>query len=192
MPADPTFAELLARARTGDGAALAQIARTYESDLRIAARVHLGPALRPYLDSLDLVQSVHRSLLLGLRHDKFDVANPGALIALALVMVRRKAARQWRRHRRQVRPTGDSAADVLATLCHRAATPAAAAEVRDALARLWASLDDTDRRFLDLRLQGYSTAEAAEQLGQSAGALRIRLHRLRQRLTAEQVAADWL
>src|SRR5262245_2403719 len=120
MTPDPTFADLLKRARDGDGAALGQLARTYEGDLRIAARVHLGQALRPYLDSLDLVQSVHRSLMIGLRTDKVDVSNPGALIALALTMVRRKVARQWRRHRRQIRlaggAAGDHPADVLASL----------------------------------------------------------------------------
>src|SRR5260221_2454936 len=97
------FSVLLQKARDGDAAALDQLARTYESDLRIAARVHLGPALRPYLDSIDLVQSVHRSLIRGLRNDKFDLDNSASLIALALTMVRRKVARQWRRHRRQMR-----------------------------------------------------------------------------------------
>ena len=60
------FGPLLERTRQGDKEALAEIARTYESEVRIMARVRLGPALRPYLDSMDLVQSVHRSLLIGL------------------------------------------------------------------------------------------------------------------------------
>jgi RNA polymerase sigma-70 factor (ECF subfamily) len=197
MPApDPTFAALMARARGGDDTALEQLARTYEADLRIAARVHLGPALRPYLDSLDLVQSVHRSLLVGLRNDKYDVSNPGSLIALALVMVRRKVAHQWRRHRRQVRlANGDSTehpADVLATISRRDATPDTAAAVRDALARLWLELDADDRQLMELRLQGYTTAEAADKLGKTPEAMRVRLHRLRKRLEDEQVLTEWL
>ena len=63
---------------------------------RIVAHFLLSRDLRPYLDSLDLVQSVHKSLLLGLRSDKFDISNPEKLVALALTMVRRKAARHWR------------------------------------------------------------------------------------------------
>ena len=47
----------------------------------------LGPALRPYLDSLDLVQSVHRSLLLGLRQEKYDISSPDQIIALAVTLV---------------------------------------------------------------------------------------------------------
>jgi RNA polymerase sigma-70 factor (ECF subfamily) len=191
-PREPTFAELLAQARAGDAEAVGQIARLYEPDLLIAARVHLGPALRPYLDSLDLVQSVHRSLLLGLRNDKFDVTDARSLLALALTMVRRKVARRWRQHRRQVRPAGEQPTDVLATLSRRSVNPAAEADVRDALARLWRELDADDRRLIELRLQGYSTAEAAATLGKTPEALRVRLHRLRKRLDDEQVFADWV
>src|SRR6516165_6904338 len=97
------FTGLLARARDGDPEALAELVRQYEPEVRIVARVLLGPALRPYLDSLDLVQSVHRSLLLGLRHGKVDVSSPERLVALATTMVRRKIARQWRRLQRQKR-----------------------------------------------------------------------------------------
>src|SRR5258708_25204250 len=97
------FASVLARARGGDRAALDQLAREYEPKLRLVARVLLGPALRPYLDSVDLVQSVHKSLLLGLRGDKFALDTPDDLLALALTLVRRKVARQWRRLQRQHR-----------------------------------------------------------------------------------------
>src|SRR5438132_13964466 len=97
------FPALLARARQGDRGALTQLAQQYESKVRLVARVQLGPALRPYLDSVDLVQSVHRSLLLGLRENKFEIATPTQLLALALTMVRRKVARHWRRMQRQQR-----------------------------------------------------------------------------------------
>ena len=95
MADDESFPALLQRAREGDAAALTAIACTYEKDLRIAARVHLGFALRPYLDSLDLVQSVHRSLMMGLRSQKFDISSPEKLIALALTYLLRFDA-AWR------------------------------------------------------------------------------------------------
>src|SRR5713101_4998679 len=101
------FADLLARARQGDQAALTALSRQYEPEVRIVARVLLGPALRPYLDSLDLVQSVHRSLLAGLRDDKFELDSPDRLVVLAVAMVRRKIGRLWRRHRRQQRLQGN-------------------------------------------------------------------------------------
>ena len=111
------FASVLARARGGDRAALDQLAREYEPKLRLVARVLLGPALRPYLDSVDLVQSVHRSLLLGLRDQKFVLETPENLLALALTLVRRKVARHWRSLQRQKRlSSGASATPDLAQL----------------------------------------------------------------------------
>src|SRR5262245_64988218 len=103
------FAALLDRARHGDREALGRLARRYEPDVRLVARVRLGRALRPYLDTVDLVQSVHRSLLLGLRRGEFDVSSPEKLVALALALVRCKVARHWRRVRRQARLSGGAA-----------------------------------------------------------------------------------
>jgi hypothetical protein len=61
------FDLLLAAARSGDGTAMQRLIQQYEPELRIVARNRLGPALRPHLDTIDLVQSVHRSLMIGLR-----------------------------------------------------------------------------------------------------------------------------
>jgi RNA polymerase sigma factor (sigma-70 family) len=183
------FAELLSRARHGDTSAAAELARQYESEVRIMARVLLGKALRRYLDSMDVVQSVHRSLLVGLRHKKYKIERPEHLLALALTMVRRKIARQWRRHRRQQQlPTGSadstSLASTLAALVNPADDPARAAQVNDDLHRLCAQLDDQQRQIIHLRLLGWSTVEVARQLGLDADVLRANLSRLRQRLRA--------
>ena len=82
------FTALLARAQGGDREALDQLTREYEPKLRLVARVLLGPALRPYLDSVDLVQSVYKSLLLGLHNRKFAFDTSENLLALALTLVR--------------------------------------------------------------------------------------------------------
>jgi RNA polymerase sigma-70 factor (ECF subfamily) len=191
------FPELLRLARSGDRDALDRLVRTYEADVRIAARVLLGPALRAHLDTVDLVQSVHRSLMLGVRQDKFDVASPAQLIALALTMVRRKVARKWRRHRRQL-PVGvatnsdDDLGDVLTSLHSTETDPARAVQLRDAAARVFRGLDEADRRLLELRLEGWSTADIARQLGQSPDVLRVRLSRLRKHLLDNGVLGDWL
>lgn len=191
-PRDPVFAALIARARDGDLEAFSTIATTYQSDLRIAARVHLGPALRPYLDSLDLVQSVHKSLMIGLRHDKYQIESPRSLLALALTMIRRKVARQWRRHRRQIRTNHESMVDVLATLHSDGARPDSQAALHDLTTRIWDELDPMDRQLLELRLDGYTHLEAAEQLGTTAEALRIRLYRIRKHLEQSKILSDWL
>src|SRR4051794_21749484 len=103
----PDFAETLRQAAIGDPAALQKLAAEYEPKVRIVARVLLGPALRPYLDSADLAQSVHLSIVAGLRDNKFRVASPDDLIGLAVTILRRKAAKQWRHLQRQRRLSGD-------------------------------------------------------------------------------------
>ncbi len=190
------FAALLARAAEGDADALAALARQYEPKVRLVARVLLGPALRPYLDSVDLVQSVHKSLLLGLRRGRYDLSGPDKLVALALTLVRRKVARHWRHAQRQRRLDAGAApfdlSHALTSLSSPQPDPARAAQFNDQIRHLCAGLGDTERRLLEMRLQGYSPAEIARELGLSDVALRVRLTRLRQRLRADGVLDDGL
>jgi RNA polymerase sigma factor (sigma-70 family) len=191
------FADLVARARRGDSAAVAELVRRYEPDVRVVARLRLGTGLRPYLDSVDLVQSVHKSLLRGLRQDRFDLTNPGQLVALALAMVRRKAARHWRRLRRQRRleaGPGDSTdlPAVLASLSSPRADPADAARFNDDLAHVCDRLDPTERRVIELRMDGYTRAEIAGRLGMPANELIACFARIRRRFQGRGVFADWL
>jgi len=193
----PSFAALLSRARQRDAAAIDEIAKQYEPRLRLAARVLLGPALRPYLDSMDLVQSVHRSLLVGFRDQKLDVSSPENLIALALTMLRRKVARHWRHLQRQQRlKSGASSMDllpqILADLSTPEAGPAETAQFREQVEQLCWQLDATERQVLAMRLDGYTTAEIAQRLNLNHVTLRVRLTRLRERLRTSGVLNDWL
>jgi RNA polymerase sigma factor (sigma-70 family) len=192
---EATFDEILARARTGDEEALTELARQYEPEVRAVARVRLGPALRPYLDTMDLVQSVHRSLLVGLRANKFAFNGPDQLIALAVTIVRRKAARYWQRAQRQQRlgPSTDDAPlpDLLMNLTSTDEDPGKTAETTDAVNRVVGLLDGLDRKLLELSLQGYKTVEIAEMLDQNADVLRVRLSRLRAKLRAIGVTESW-
>jgi hypothetical protein len=61
-----------------------------------------------------------------------------------------------------------------------------AAQFADTVRHLCASLDATEWRLLELRVQGHSTAE----LGLNAATLRVRLSRQRQR--AAGVLDNWL
>jgi RNA polymerase sigma-70 factor (ECF subfamily) len=195
-PADE-FTALVARVRLGDEAALAALLQHYEAEVRVAARVLLGRALRCHVDSADLVQSVHHSLVLGLRQNKFELSSPQQLLALTLTMVRRKVARHWRRAQRQRRLGADAAdtppgADLLTALSSPGADPAAEAQYHDALDHVCRHLDERDRALIELRLQGYSTAEAARHLGVDGDVLRVRLSRLRRRLRQSNALKEWL
>ncbi|MGE0755734.1 MAG: sigma-70 family RNA polymerase sigma factor [Pirellulaceae bacterium] len=198
MATTSEFERLLSRARQGDEHAMGQLVEQYEPEVRIVARARLGSALRPHLDSLDLVQSVHRSLLVGLRADRFDISSPDKLVALAVTIVRRKVARHWRKHKRQVRPQDGPGHEsvglpaMLQSLASSDTDPAHAAAMRDACEQLLRELDGADRSVMELRLEGHTTAEVARRLGLDADVLRVRLGRLRRRLRDRGILSEWL
>jgi RNA polymerase sigma-70 factor (ECF subfamily) len=190
------LALLLRRVRLGDGDALAELTRRYEPELLRAARALLGPALRGRLDPADLVQSVHETLLQGIRRNEFAFASDRQLLGLALTLVRRKVARHWRQRRRE-QPFDPHAAETqgppeLLTHPGGGRDPADEAQYNEAFDRVFGRLEGLDRRLVELRLQGLSTAEAARQLGEDPDVLRVRLSRLRQRLRAGRALEGWL
>lgn len=189
------FADLVSLAARGDPEALDTLARQYEPKIRLVARVLLGPALRPYLDSVDLAQSVHKSILVGLRDEKFRIAGPEQLVGLALTILRRKAARHWRHLQRQQRLSGAGGEGMAPEVADPVGTgldPADEAQFQDQVKHLCSHLDDVERRILDLRLEGHTSPEIATLTGLSPVNIRVRMTRLRQRLHAAGVTADWL
>lgn len=180
-----------------DEEALAVLLREYEGEIRRAASVRLGPLLRPHLDSLDLVQSVFITLLKGLRDDKFHVAGPQQLVALSAEIIRRKVAQVWKRLKRRTELNnnlgGTQEDDEHRVVGHNdSVDPATEAAVNEGLARMLSEVDEADRRLLELRLEGYTTAEAARALQADPDVLRVRLSRLRRKLTERGMLSDWL
>ena len=183
--------------RTVDEQALFERLSEYEPEIRRAARVRLSPLLRPHLDSVDLVQSVFIALLDGLRRDKLDLSNPDKLVALSAQIIRRKVARVWRRMQRRSRL--NSRLDLPREIDPQSipmpgddTDPADAAQLRDSIREVLVHLEFDERRLIELRLEGYSTADAARALGASPDVLRVRLSRLRRRLRELGLMSDWL
>lgn len=184
------------RARCGDREAITRLVQHYEPKVRVVARVILGRALQPHLDSLDLVQSVHRSLLLALRTREYDFTDSNQLVALAVTMVRRKAARHWRRIQRQEPLDAGNQREqlplLLASLSDQRGGPEEETQFLDQIDWLCRQMDAVERRMLEMRLQGFTSAEVAAELGMHAVAVRVRWTRLRKRLHESGVTSDWL
>ncbi len=178
------FRRLIDAAATGDAAAIAEVVRLYEPEVRRTARALLGPALQTLADSVDLSQSIHRSILWHIRKRDLIVTSADHLRALALTMVRRKISRQWQRRRRELEFAAALAAREKPT--DRFAThgddPAREAERSDLIAHALAQCSADEQQLIELRLLGHTTAEAARILGQDADVLRVRLNRLRAKL----------
>lgn len=196
-PANEEFSELLHRATSGDTEAQQAICGKYERQVRIVARVLLGPQLRTHLDSTDLMQSVHHCLLLGIKDKRFDISSPQKLIALACTLARRKVARKWRLHRRQIShgpAAGESSyiSSVLTSIANPHEGPAEVAQFNDQLLQLCDRMNLIERKMLQMRLDGYTNGEIADELEIHPAAIRVRWTRLKQRLEAAGVFSDWL
>jgi RNA polymerase sigma-70 factor (ECF subfamily) len=190
LDADKEFTELIARVRQGDEAAAAELVAQYEGIIRRRARRLLGPQLRVHLDSVDIAQSVNRTLLIGLRRASFAVSTPDELTRLALTLVRRKVARHWRRHKREAEcrrsSNGlDSAENYAVDRAGQVQPATDPLQLEEWTGKVLDRLEGVDRQLVELRLQGYTTAEAARALGVSPAFLRSRLSRLRKRLWDE-------
>lgn len=197
MPAANEFADLLERVRQGDRDALGTLLSEYEPALRRFARAHLGPSLRPYADSLDLVQSAQKSVMIALWSNRYEFSSPEKLLALAKTILARKVAhlaeRMRRQQRRDTNPSGDTATPGrLQSLPSLEAGPAEAAEFQDALGHICRQLSEKERQILTLLLQGHTRKEIAQQLGEDPHAFRVYWGRVMDRLRASGALNAWL
>jgi RNA polymerase sigma-70 factor (ECF subfamily) len=188
---------LLARVRAGDQDALAELLRQYEPKIRLTARYLLRPILRRYLDSIDVAQSVQFDLMRGLRGGSFDLADSETFVALAVTVVRRKVAQHWRHlqteHKLRFGPSDEPGRPASRLPSPEMPDdPARTVQQNEDLQAFWQLLDPTERRVLELRLQGYTTEEAAAEMGCAANVLRVRLSRLRKRLQEQGDMSDWI
>lgn len=196
LPANQ-FADLLERIHQGDREALGRLLSDYEPALRRVARTHLGPALRPHADSLDLVQSAHKSLMIALWSNRYEFSSPEKLLALAKTILRRKVAQLAERMGRQQRPDADPAGDdsnpgLLQSLASPETGPAEAAEFRNALDHVCRQLNERERHILMLLLQGHTRKEIAEELGEDPHAFRVYWGRVIERLRDSGALSAWL
>lgn len=185
-PLDDEFLALLVRVRESDEAAASELVRRYERAVLRSVRSRLGHNMRGALDSVDVLQSVHRSLLLGIKNERYQVTSPQQLIGLAVVMVQRKVARQWRKLKRlpttaldDSRRDDDSPIDRIAS---DDPTPSQVVSAAELLERSLAQLDELDQQLVRLKLNGLSSVEAAAILGRDPAFVRVRWTRLRQKL----------
>jgi RNA polymerase sigma-70 factor (ECF subfamily) len=146
------------------------------------------------MDSMDVMQSVHRSLLTGLKNDRFDFASPQQLIGLAVLLVQRKVARHWRKLKQlpaastaqwdAVQPTPLD--EIASSDCN----PVETASANELLEKFLTQLAPLDRELVRLKLAGHTAAESASFLGRDPAYIRMRWSRLRQILQQRNSADE--
>jgi RNA polymerase sigma-70 factor (ECF subfamily) len=161
--------ELFARARAGDQEAWAQLFDHCYDKVRRVVRRRLDRPMRSLFDSTDFANDVFKSLVA--KSDRFDFPNMAALRAYLEQAARQKLIDEYRRQHRQKRDRSREHRlledDEGGTLEPPASgpTPSQFAVERETRETLLAGQSGADRRIIELKDQGYSNEEVAEQTG---------------------------
>jgi len=168
---DPERDGLFSRARAGDQDAWEELFRTcYPKVIRVVRR-KLDRPLRSLYDSTDFASDVMKSLAANL--DRLDFPSISSLMAFLAQAAEQKVIDEYRRRhtlkrdiKRECTLTSHDGTDlgpqVLASPGPTASQVVQADEVRE---RLLSGQDPTERAVIELKQQGYSNSEIAEQTG---------------------------
>jgi RNA polymerase sigma factor (sigma-70 family) len=191
--------ELLQRWKEGDQDAADQIVNQYLSRLTALARTRLSPKMRRRVDPEDVVQSAYRSFFRNAADDKYVLERSGDLWRLLAAIMMNKLHGQVEYHTAKKRAIGKEESMLVAGDGSTSiVNPGAFAKqpsttemlgLTEELERTMAELPASQRRILELRLQGHSVEEIAEDIDRSERTVRRALENIRnmlaQRLNGE-------
>ncbi len=154
------------------------------------ARQRLDPGARRVADEEDVVVVAFERFLRGVRQGRFPrLADRDDLWAILFTLTTRQASQQLRDHGRQQRGGGEVRGSSALmdgdgqaiNLPAAEPGPAEAAVLQESMARLLSVLRDDELRQIALaRMEGYSNAEIAGQIGRSEVTVERRLKLIRQ------------
>ncbi len=164
---------------------------------RLEAYVHLkmGPGLRQREGSADVVQSVCREALEGLRDGPFEFRGRAAFLSWLFTTALNKIRERDRFNRRQRRAAArELPATAIGSAAGHLVSPSRKLMAQEELARVehvFGTLSERDQEIIILaRVMGLARTEIAELLGCTAAAARVRLGRAVARLGAALANAE--
>lgn len=185
------WSRLILGLRGGNSLIVREFCDQYGEALQRLADKHLAEKLRRRVGPEDVVQSACRTFLRRVQAGEFKLADSealwGVLCAITLTKVREQA-RFHLRHKRgldremDAKPLADESGAGW-DFADRQPTPFEAAEFADQFQNLLSGLDEEERQVVDLKLQEFTNAEVAEQLGRSERTVRRILNRLQEQFT---------
>jgi RNA polymerase sigma-70 factor (ECF subfamily) len=171
--------------RRGDPETVRKVFDSYVDRLVAMARKRISQRLASRIDAEDIVQSVFRTFFHRAAQGQFTInAEDDVCKMLARITVH-KTFRQIAHHQAGKRDAGrevgrgDDEQDVVVNLASREPAPEEAAALLDQLEHFLAQLRPEDRQILELRMQGFSTLEIAQQLGITDRKIRRLMERIR-------------
>jgi|DewCreStandDraft_4_1066084.scaffolds.fasta_scaffold82524_2 RNA polymerase sigma-70 factor (ECF subfamily) len=185
--------DLVQRCRRGDQQAARELVDAYIEKLLPLARRRISQRLASRVDAEDIVQSVFRTFFARLKDDQFEIRDRDDLHRLLVRITLHKTLRQIAHHKAAKRDPnqeigqGNSSQERLLQILANEPTPEDSVCFLDQLEHFLERLPAEDRRILELRLDGYSTEEIAEQLGTYDRKVRRVLERIRDLANRDQI-----
>ncbi len=186
MPENPSENDdLIKRLRSGSDTAAREVFDRYVERLLILSKRRIGQRMNSRVDPEDVVQSVFRTFFTRMKNDKFEIAAEDDLFKLLVRITTHKTLRQIAHHKAAKRDPnaeiaqGDDANEMLLQAMDSEPTPETIVSFMDQLEHFLGQLAPEDRQILELRLQGHSTEEIAQQLGSYDRKIRRVLERIR-------------
>jgi RNA polymerase sigma-70 factor (ECF subfamily) len=191
---DAEFAGLMQRLRQGDARAAEVVFSRYAGRLIRLARSRLEGRLRGKVDAEDVAQSALKSFFLRQADGQFDLHDWDSLWSLLTVITLRKCGRQIQRFlagardvRREAAPAGGDESNSGWHALADEPTPSEAAALAETVEQLMRGLSGaTERRVLELSLQGYGPREISDQVGRSERTVHRVLGLVRNRLRRQR------
>ncbi len=167
----PDDRELIAAFKAGSESAATELFDRYCEKLMRLARKRIGQRMASRIDPEDVLQSAFRTFFCRVRNDEFTFEGQHDLFKLLVRLTVNKTLRQVAHHRAAKRDPAREAGqgaeddDLLARLTADDPTPEVELALLDEFEKLLSQLPEFDQKVLELRFEGYSTAEIAQRLG---------------------------
>jgi RNA polymerase sigma factor (sigma-70 family) len=180
--------ELLKRWQEGDQEAAGEIVDRYLARLTALARTRLSPKMRRRVDPEDVVQSAYRSFFRNAADERYVLERSGDLWRLLAAIMMNKLHGQVEFHSAKKRAIGkeesmlvgkeESSTFINPGVFAKQPSTAEMLGVTEELERTMAELPEIQRRILELRLQGHTVPEIAEDVDRSERTIRRALEHI--------------
>ncbi|MBX9656680.1 hypothetical protein K2Y11_23935 [bacterium] len=183
MSEDESFADLIARVRARDAAAMEEVFQRFGPAILRTARLQMfNSRLRRMYESADIANSVMKSFLIRIADEgnSWKIDEPGDLAKLLISMTDHKVITKIRRETAQKRGGGktDKPLDEGIQIGDDRPTPEEIAIIQEEAARCWELLDEDTRSLFHMRYRDeLSWNEIGAKLGLSGDASRKKLER---------------